>query len=222
MIKRNGSAQQNGAGFAILESVCRLRLEELPVTTRLANVARLMGVRTLGDLDGHSPSELLQYKNCGVRTLGEIRRLLERAISAEFDHAHVDDSTAVVELLMLLEQGIAKLSQREREFLLARINGVTFAEIGRRFGFTRARTHQVVARALDTLRKIWGPRIPRLLEILKRHCLSIPNRSPLTPALLEQWIGDSSRSFQLSTKAQMRLIAALDKTIACYLDRRDR
>jgi hypothetical protein len=115
----------------------------------------------------------------------------------------------------LLEQGIAKLSQREREFLLDRIHGLTFKEIGRPFGFTHARAHQVVAKALDTLRKSYGPRIPGLLEMLKRRCLSIPNGSSLTPPLLEQWIGDSFRSFRLSTKAQLRLIAALENIPSC-------
>jgi len=215
--------------------VRQLQLNDLPITTRLANVARSMGAQTLGDLtpkarQGTNPSdaptfeaELLQHKYCGVRTLGEVRRLLERAISGDFDETQirqVPDSAAIVELLTLLEKGIAKLSSRERQFLVARIDGLTFAEIGWRYGFTRARTHQVVAKALDTLRKIWGPRIPRLLEMLKRRCLSIPNGSPLTPALLEQWIGDSSKNghFQLSPKAQLRLVAALDKSIPCGPD----
>jgi len=216
-------SQQNERCFAIPESVRQLQLDELPITTRLANVVRSMGARTLGDLDGRSPSELLQYKDCGVRTLGEVRRLLERAISGDFDETQirqVPDSAAIVELLTLLEKGIAKLSSRERQFLVARIDGLTFAEIGWRYGFTRARTHQVVAKTLDSLRKIWGSRIPRLLESLKQRCLSIPNGSPLTPALLEQWIGDSSKNghFQLSPKAQLRLVAALDKSIPCGPD----
>ena len=210
---------QNGAGFAIPESVCQLQFHELPITTRLANVVRSIGARTLGDLTGRSTFELLQYKACGWRTLGEIQHLIERAISGEFDESHIDDSTAVAELLTLLEQGMAKLSPRERQFLLARIGGeglpcLTFEEIGRRCTLTRARVQQLVARALDTLRKIWGPRIPRLLEMMKRRCLSTV--CPLTPALLEQWIAESPRSFRLSTKAQVRLLAALDENIPCW------
>jgi hypothetical protein len=87
---RGYKTQHNGTGFAILESACRLRLEELPVTTRLANVASSMGAQTLGDLIPKAfGTELLQWKNCGWRTLGEIRRLLERAISGEFDEAQI-------------------------------------------------------------------------------------------------------------------------------------
>ena len=216
---------QNGASFAIPESICQLQFDELPITGRLANIVRSIGVRTLGDLKGRSPSELLQYKNCGRRTLSELQQLIERAISGEFDETHIEDSTAAAELLTLLDQGMAKLlRRRENQFLLARIGGedlpcLTFEEIGRRCALTRQRVHQVVAKALDTLRKSWGPRVPRLLEMIKRRCLSMG--CPLTPALLEQWIGESSRDFRLSRKAQVRLIAALDKNTARWLEKHD-
>jgi hypothetical protein len=58
--------------------------------------------------------------------------------------------------------------------------------------------------------------------MMKHRCLSMA--CPLTPALLEQWIGlpaaagESPRSFRLSRKAHVRLIAALDKNIPSQLD----
>jgi hypothetical protein len=221
----SASLPQNGAGFAIPESICQLQFHELPITGRLANIVQSIGARTLGDLKGRSPFELLQYKNCGKRTLREIQQLIERAICGEFDEAHIQDSTAATELLTLLEEGMAKLSPRENHFLLARIGGedlpcLTFAEIGRRRALTRQRVHQVVAKALHTLRKSWGPRVPRLLEMVKRRCLSMGR--PLTPAVLEHWIGKSSKSFRLPRKAQVRLIAALDKNIVCRLEKDER
>jgi hypothetical protein len=215
---------QNGAAFAIPESVWQLQFDELPISMRLANVVESMGARTLGDLKGLRTFQLLQCKQCGWRTLGEIQHLIERAIAGEFDESHIDDSTAAAELLTLLEQGMAKLSPRERQFLLATIGGedlpcLSLAEIGRRSALTRSRVQQLVARAVDNLRKTWGPRVPRLLDMMKRRCLSMA--CPLTPALLEQWIGDSSESFRLSTKAQVRLIAALDKNIPCWPEKHD-
>ena len=215
---------QNGAGFAIPESVCQLQFDELPITTRLANVVRLIGARTLGDLKGRSTFELLQYKQCGWRTLGEIQQLIERAMSGEFYESHTDSSTAAAELLTLLEQGMAKLSPRERRLLLARIEGgdlagLSFAEIGRQFALTRSRVHQLVPRAVDNLRKTWGPRVPRLLELVKRRCFSMG--CPLTPALLEQWVDNSPKTFRLSRKAHVRLIAALDEDIPCWLEKHD-
>ena len=172
------------AGFSIPESVCRLRFDELPTTTRLAKVVGSIGLRTLGDLNGRSVSELLQCKGCGWKALCEIEQLIERAISGEFDVAQIEEHTAVAELLSSLEQGMAMLSHRERQFLIARIWGLSFAEIGRRCGLTRARVHKLVSKALDTLTKRSGPRVPRLLEMVKRRWLSAPNASGVTPALL--------------------------------------
>jgi hypothetical protein len=214
----NGQALASPATFVVPKSVCHLRFDELPISKRLANVLCSTGLRTLGRLQGRTTSELLRYEGCGWRTLIEIQQLLERAISGEFDLARVKQSRAVADLLTLLEQGIAKLAPRNREFVLARIDGMTFAEIGWRHGFTRAGAHLIIKGAVNTLRKVWGPRIPRLLEIVKRRCLSIANGSELTPALLERWLCDSSKSFRLPREAQVRLIALLDKDIPCRPD----
>ena len=235
--------QEDATSFAIpesMESICHLALNELPLTTRLANVVRSMSARNLGDLNGRTAFELLQYRACGWGTISEIQQLIERAISGEFDVAQIEQATATAELLSLLEQGLAKLPLRDRQFVLARIgaqtgNGrspdadlvcLTYAEIGRRYGLTRARIHKVLVNTLDSLRRTWGPRVPRLLEVLKWRCLSAI--CPLTPQLLEKWVGPSAafssrpttgdcfNSFRLSMEAHVRLIAALDKNIPCW------
>jgi hypothetical protein len=232
--------QEDAASFAIPESICHLAFNELPLTKRLGNVVHSMGARNLGDLNGRSAFELLQYRACGWGTISEIQQLIERAISGEFDVAQIEEATAIAELLSLLEQGLAKLPLRERQFLLARIGaqagtgcspgadlvGLTYAEIGRRYGLTRARIHKVLVNTLDSLRRIWGPRVPRLLEVIKWRCLS--SICPLTPQLLEKWVGPSAafssrpttgdcfNSFRLSMEAHVRLIAALDKSIPCW------
>jgi hypothetical protein len=232
--------QEDAASFAIPESICHLDFNELPITTRLANVVRSMGARSLGDLNGRSAFELLQYKDCGWGTISEVQQLIERAVSGEFDVGQIEQATAAAELLRLLEQGLAKLPLRDRQFVLARIGAqiggdrspgadlfcLTYAEIGQRYGLTRARVHKVFANTLDSLRKVWGPRVPRLLEVIKWRCVSAI--CPLTPQLLEKWVGSpagfSSRrttrdylnGFRLSMEAQVRLIAALDKSIPCW------
>jgi RNA polymerase sigma factor (sigma-70 family) len=220
--------QEDAARFAIPESICHLDFNELPITTRLANVVRSMGARSLGDLHGRSAFELLQYKACGWGTVSEIQQLIERAVSGEFDVGQIEQATVAAELLRLLEQGLAKLPLRDREFVLARIGAqigggrspgadlfcLTYAEIGQRYGLTRARVHKVLAKTLDSLRKVWGPRVPRLLEVIKWRCLSAI--CPVTPQLLEKWVGSpaafSSRpttrdylnSFRLSMEAYVR------------------
>ena len=232
------------ASFAIPESIFHLPFQELPITTRLTNVLRSMGARSLGDLNGRNAFELLHYKACGWRTIGEIQHLIERAVAGEFDVGQIEQATAVAELLSLLERGLASLPLRQRQFVLARIGAeansgrsrradllcLSHAEIGRQYGLTRARVHKVFGNSLDSLRKSWGPRIPRLLDVIKWRCLSMV--CPLTPELLEIWMsspaassrrtatrGDFSR-LQLSMEAHVRLIAALDKSIPCWLEKR--
>src|SRR5215470_11129905 len=95
--------QADAARFAIPESICPLSFNELPITTRLANVARSIRARSLGDLNGRNAFELLQYKVCGWRTIGEIQQLIERAVSGEFDVGQIEEATAAAELLSLLE-----------------------------------------------------------------------------------------------------------------------
>jgi hypothetical protein len=232
--------QQDAASFAIPESICHLSFGELPITTRLSNVVRAIGARSLGDLNGRGAFELLQYKACGWGTISEIQQLIERAVSGEFDVRQVDETTAPAELLSLLEQGLAKLPLRDRQFVLARIGAQagsgrspaadllcpSYEEIGRRYGLTRARVHKVFANTLDSLRKIWGPRVPRLLEVIKWRCLS--TICPLTPQLLGKWLDSPAASLprpktrdflnrvRLSMEAHVRLIAALDKNIPCW------
>ncbi len=57
--------QEDAASFAVPESVCHLSFNELPLTTRLANVVRAIGARSLGDLNERGAFELLQWKACG-------------------------------------------------------------------------------------------------------------------------------------------------------------
>jgi hypothetical protein len=154
----------------------------------------------------------------------EITQLIQRAISGEFDEAQIEESARLTELLRLLEEGIAKLSPRDKHLLLARIGGEdvppsTLEEIGQEHALTRARVHQILDKTFSTLKKTWGPRVPRLLQAVKQRCFS--SVCPLTPALLGQWIGESQTTLQLSPKAQVRLIAALDEEVPCWPNQHD-
>ncbi len=219
-----GSLGGNGVSFVVPESISQLQFAELPISSRLTNLVRSIGLRTLEDLNGRSAFELLRCKNCGWRTVMEIGQLIERAISGEFDEAQIEESARPTELLRLLEKGMAKLSPRDKHLLLARIRGEavpppTLEELGKQYALTHARVQQILEKSLNTLKKTWGPRVPRLLEAVKRRCFS--NVCPLTPALLGQWIGESQSTFQLSPKAQVRLIGALDEDVPCWPNQHD-
>jgi len=215
----------NDVTFVVPESISQLRFTELPTTSRLTNFVRSIGLRRLADLNGRSAFELLRCKNCGWRTVVEIGQLIERASSGEFDEAQGEESARPTELLRLLEEGVANLSPRDKHLLLARIGGEdgappTLEELGQQHGLTRARVQQILKKTLNALKKTWGPRLPRLLETVKRRCIS--NVFPLTPGLLGQWTGESDSTFQLSPKAQVRLIGALDEGVPCWPNQHDR
>jgi hypothetical protein len=237
-----GKIQEDAANFAIPEPLWHLSFKELPITRRLANAVRFIGVRSLGDLNGRNAFELLQHKAFGWGMISEIQQLIDRAVSGEFDVGQIEQATAVAKLLRLLEEGLAKLPLRDRQFVLAKIGGqmergsgpradrlcLSHAEIGRRCGLTRAGIHKLFVKSMDSLRKIWGPRVPRLLEVIKWRCLSMI--CPLTPQLLEKWVDSPAHSrspsktrgyfarFRLSMEAHVRLIAALDRGIPCWLE----
>src|SRR4029450_11003365 len=79
----------NDVSLVVPESISQLPFAELPITSRLANVVQSIGLRTLGDLNSRSASELLRCKNCGWRTVVEIGQVSERAISGEvFEARH--------------------------------------------------------------------------------------------------------------------------------------
>ncbi len=153
-----GSLAGNGVSFVVPESISQLQFAELPITSRLTNFVRSIGLRTLEDLNGRSAFELLRCKNCGWRTVVEIGQLIERAISGEFDDAQIEESARPTELLRLLETGMAKLSPRDKHLLLARIGGEavappTLEELGQQHALTHARVQQILEKTLTTLRK---------------------------------------------------------------------
>jgi sigma-70-like protein len=210
--------------FVVPESISQLPFAELPITNRLKKLVRSIGLQTLGDLNGRSAFELLRCKNCGWRTVTEVGQLIERAIAGEFDETQIEESARPTELLTLLEAGMAKLPPRDRHLLCARIGGEdgpapTLEELGQQHALTRARVQQILGKTLNTLKKMLGPRVPRLLEAVKRRCLS--NVRPLTSELLGQWIGEFHGRLQLSPKAHVQLIAALDEDIPCWASRHD-
>src|SRR5215470_8322301 len=158
--------------FVVPESISQLGFAELPITNRLKKLVRSIGLQTLGDLNGRSAFELLRCKNCGWRTVTEVGQLIERAIAGEFDETQIEESARPRELLTLLEEGMAKLPPRDKHLLCARIGGEdgpasTLEELGQQHALTRARVQQILGKTLNTLKKMWGPRVPRLLEAVK-------------------------------------------------------
>jgi hypothetical protein len=207
--------------LSIPNSICHLRLAELPATRRLHLVLKASGVQKLGDLRGRNLSELLTQRHCGVRTVLALQQLIQLAISGEFDQSRIQQSNAAEALLNLIETAIARLPDSDRSLILKRIGvggqpPLTLKHLGYERGLTRERIRKILEKRLDVIRKTFGPRIPRLLERVKKRCIS--NICPLTPALLEQWAPQFQSRLRLSAKAHVRIIGALDNSIPSWPD----
>ena len=192
---------------------------DLPIGPRLGHVLQALGLTRLGELHGRSVSEFLACKNCGVRTIAKMRELIARAAAREFDAESHDDAKAPAELLRLIEAELAVLDARDRELLLDRVGGrrrapQTLEQIGRRQGVTRERVRQVQDEMLERLRKCRGPRIPQLLDIVEKRCVSAV--CPLTPELLTSWVAAHPEGISLPAAAHVRLIGALREEIPCW------
>jgi len=207
--------------FLIAEHIRPLKFSDLPISERLAGLMIKAGLRRLGDLHSRTPSELLHYRNCGRKTIREVWLLIARAEKGEFDSAACDAAAAPVVLARLLDAGIEKLDERDRNLLLGRIGGrqlppQTLEQLGRREGLTRERVRQVLEKQFTLLRKTSGPQVPTLLQMVRERCLSVT--CPLTPELLNEWLTQRGFSPTYPVPAYVRLFGLLDETIPCWPD----
>ena len=142
-------------------------------------------------------------------------------LAREFDQSRIQQSNAAEALLNLIETAIARLPNSDRRLILKRIGvgeqpPLTLQQLGYERGLTRERIRNILEKLLDVIRKTFGPRIPRLLERVKKSCIS--NICPLTPALLEQWAPKFQSRLRLSAKAHVRITGALDNSIPSWPD----
>jgi hypothetical protein len=213
------SAELSTAAYSVPKHVRDLSMAELPVSKRLQHLSERISAKVLGDFDGVFPAQLLEYKNCGRRTVSELRRLISRADSGEFHTARLAKTDTIPELLRLIEGALPRLSPRDREMVFYRFGlkggePETLEKIGRRYGFTRERIRQILEKSAAIIRTAWGPRIPRLLDVLRERCLAAT--LPLTPELLEKWVGDDALKSKLTSAVQVRFIGLLDEEIPCW------
>jgi DNA-directed RNA polymerase alpha subunit len=76
-------------------AIGHLRLQGLPVSTRLELVLKGLGIERLGHLNGVPVRELLRTRNCGSKTLAELKAILRRAEAGEFTFTQRELATQV-------------------------------------------------------------------------------------------------------------------------------
>src|SRR5262245_53798991 len=115
-----GSSTRLTGKLLVPKSVWHLQVPELPGPARLHRVLKAFGVQTLRDLNGRGFAELLQQRNCGVRTIAALQELIQRAVSGEFNSSPIKHRDACEALLNLIESAIQRLARDDRRLLLAR------------------------------------------------------------------------------------------------------
>ena len=73
-----------GPAFQVPLAIHDLSPHDFPVSIRLENVLRRLGIERMGQLDGLPIRKLLMTHNCGRHTLDELNTLLRRAEAGEF------------------------------------------------------------------------------------------------------------------------------------------
>jgi hypothetical protein len=205
--------------FVVPESVCGLSLADLPISKRLAHLAEAMDVSRLGEFHQRTTADLMNRKNCGRRTVTEVRNLVSRAAAGDFDEVPCDESRVPSELLRLIGSAMEKLPPRDRDLLLQRLGDrdhppQTLARLGKQWKSSGEKIRQTIEKTATKLRLTWGSRIPRLLDAVKNRCLS--SVCPLTPELLAEWLGDDVTASKLIGPAQVRLIRLLSEGLPCW------
>lgn len=196
-----------------------LNVADLPLSVRLEGVLQRKGVRCLGDVQGVSLDDLRRTKNCGRKTIAELQQVIERAAAGEFTEAE-NTRWNPVELVQTLDALVSDLPDRNEAILSLRLGGrrdkvPTLEEVGGKYGLTRERIRQVIELSVERIRKRGGQRLRRCLEYVEEFCRD--HVCPLTPALLEQWLGDSLTAARFNLAFYVRLLAKLKTTIPVWV-----
>lgn len=188
------------------------------MSARLGNVLRKAGYRSLGELHGMPCTDLIVLPKCGIRTVRELERLIQRIATGGFDRLSVPVAEGgCAALIEFIDDGIAGLEPRKRKVLLLRLGAtgkkpLTLEEIGARLGFARQYTQQIFDGVLEEMRRLGGPLLRTALRGICDTCLG--DVYPLTPELLQRWAGN--RSFYFGVQFYVRLLGKLEPGIPAW------
>ncbi len=197
-----------------------LKVSELPVSVRLDNVLGECGCKILGDLDRRDERELLGVKNCGRKTIRELRDLLRRSAAGEFSPESGGNLvTCLRQLISAVDAGLCGASTRNREIFEERLGGNegdprTLEDVGTEFKMTRERVRQIVKKMAGQVRQAGGPRLARALETVARECEQ--RVCPLTPEVCEHWLGDAAASLERNPGFYVRVLDIMAPDIPAW------
>jgi len=220
---------KNGANGTIFVNVpshtVSWSLEDAPLSPRLRNALRKKGYRRLGDLHGKTFLKLLRIQGCGVGSVTELKRFLDRLQAGEFDRIEAHNASEAPRVVVeRIDEFCAKLTKRDRDILFRRLGAqgepFTLAEIAKRYRLTRERVRQIVNRRIGELRCHGGPPFLRLLSLMMHRC--IDNLCPLSPEFLARCMRRARGRRACSPSFYVRVIAELQPQFPLWLVRQER
>lgn len=188
-------------------------LSQMPISARLSGVLERLGARLLGDLQGVSFDEVAKVRNCGRRTLAELRAFVRRVQAGEFDIANASvEGLAAAYVIRFVDDTLDRLPSRTRDIVSLRFGGkdeerMTLDEIGRKYGLTRERVRQIVDATTKQMHKSGWLALGELLKRIAEKCITAV--CPLTPVLLTQWLGPEARASRYPMSFYIRLLNEL-------------
>jgi hypothetical protein len=207
-----------GERLFVPANVQDLKFADLPISVPLEGVLKQKKFTRLGDLHGASIKELMRFGNCGPATIAEISRLIAEAAAGVFKTVTVTE-TAVewspTDFVKFLDTLLGQLHGHEadvfRSWPAGESEPATLDEVGAQFKVSRERIRQIVDKTRHQLRKAGGRKLDAYLRRLARVCRELGR--PLTPALLEQWLGERVSEFQFSPAFYARLLCKLSPAL---------
>jgi hypothetical protein len=197
----------------------------LPISARLASILQNKDVQRLRDLNGIGFVDLLKIKNCGRKTLRELRNLLKRVETGEFQPpAESFSPPALADAIGLLDGLLMEMSPRDREVLLLRFDTyagemLTLRAIALKLHVSPQRIRQIIEKKLATLIKASGPKLLAYLKGISDLCHQLA--CPLTPILLTQWVDQYSIQHQFPLTFYVRLMGRLNHNILVQANRQE-
>lgn len=206
---------QNTSLLVVPPTIRDLKLMELPLSVRLEKVLQHCGYCSLGDLNGVDIGGLLKVKNCGKKCILELGELIHRAQAGEFSiTAGGDISSRLREVAFVIDVGLARLSERNRNIFEARLSSRTLEDVGSEFKMTRERVRQIVKFIMDKVSRGGGPRLVGALEAITRECEQ--RVCPLTSELFVRWLGEQAADLSRPPQFYLRVLDAMEQTIPAW------
>jgi hypothetical protein len=209
-----------GRSLVVPPAIADLQFVDLPISTRLEGIFEREKLTRLGDLHGVSLTELRGMGNCGNKTIAEILRLIEKAANGQFEPgAQTDVRRAPRDLIQILETLLDALPPRKARMLRLRLGGeeyhpLTLLDTGLKFHLSRERIRQIVQKTAVQLRREGSRKLGAYLRQLEHVCLD--SVCPLTPPLLQLWLGQDARACRFAPAFYVRLLCEIHPALPAW------